>query len=1235
MEMNHPVQIAYQPHPIEVAGRQHFDYVTSEGWTVREILLGLGLDPLQPVMIRLDGRLLEVEEWDLICPRQGQFIQVHATVQSGVIRAIKSVIRPIATVLVIAAAFLVAGPLASTYAAVGFGASAAVATAVGVAATAVTLIAGSAIISAVFPPQVAAVDTSYNAISTPNSPGTGISGGGPTPVASLGGIGISGSGNTSVASGVTSYSLSGGNNRIRPYESMPVVIGTHRFFPDAAVRPYSEYQGDDQFLYQIFNLGLQNGTFTDWKIGTNPIGNYTDYWWYEQNSNAQILEYPGNVDTSSGAALTASADWITRTTSQDTFRIAVDMSFILFYATNQGTLDSRSVSFEIQYKESSSSNWLSWGSFSESGRQQNPIRRSYTIDVAPGTYDVRIKRSTPDSSDARLKTLSTWDNLKSYQSDKASYIGQHRRGLKIKASEQLNGTVQQLSAICEAKAYYCYNGVWDWRVTSNPAHWFMHFAKGHYDSEGTLLYGVGLKDNQIDIALLTAWASFCTQESLSFNAVIDGSQTAADILTAIARCGFGSPSWASGKLGAIWDARNASPVAAFGMSNIIRDSFEVAYVTEELAEEIIVQYENPDNDWNRDEVHVLVPEITNPLRSSTIDLFGCTNAKMAAKFANYMAAQQYYRRRRITWETDLEGSIVNRGDVVLLSHDLTQWGYTGRVVSVDDLVLVLDRTVPRNGAVDYLMLRQPDGTMTTYTVQARSNDSDVITLTTPPEFQEGFLPMDHIWFFSPLPTPGKKVKILSVEPLNPNLIRMIATDEDEAFYRAWDNIWNPPTVNTLYANSTPKIANLVAHENLYLGSDATIKSHIVISWVGQGLYERANVKYRINNGPWIREFTSTGNTSYEFYTTEVGILEIGVIPIFGALQGPSTNLLTHIHGIEVPPEDVTNLTDFYRNNRTVLTWRGVSDPRPIDYEIRKGLTWQQAQVLQRTTNTEFTTVGDGTYWVAARTGTIYSENPESILIEGANLLANVIAEFDEELTGWTGSIYDGAYVVGTDVTLAGGGRFSSIPVVSEIPSWAYFSVIASSGYYEIPSDHIVDVGTAQSCNVAASYRMTANNPFGQLFSEIALVSAEVSITGNYAEFCNVNVEMAIAPNSGVFGEWQDFLPGSYIGRKFKFRVNLLSYDNTIAPLLDYFKFSVDMDDRVVSDSNISCPAGTGLTITYSPAFQIVPSVQITILDAVAGDDAMLTNQSEASFVLHIKNGNNDVTRSINWLSQGY
>lgn len=1249
MEMiKEQLDIIYRPHPVlPAANCQYRAQEWKQGLTVRQILIANGIDQHQPISIILDDRLLTVAEWDSVCPAPGQIINVKAEVQGGGGGGGSNPLQIVAMIAIIVVAvalqqyYLIPGTFAYT------------------AVPAAIMIIGSAIVNSIFAAQMPAVDMgNMSGSSTQTSP---------------------------------TYGISGGQNRQRLYESMPVLMGRHRIFFDLASKPFTEYHGEDQYLYQIFNRGLASASYDTYKIGDNAISNYSDWSWNYADANGSVGAFPGNVDSAPGAALEQSAGWIVRTTSVDTYRIGLDIEGTLYYANNAGGLDNTSVQLRVEYRQVGTGTWLSPSSIQASGvgfvsgsyqnyqvwvtsgyyeygsnefgettsewvdtshyetrtgfftgagnvviingSTQAPRRATlFFTPAAVGQYEVRVIRDTADSTDARLANKTNWSTIRSYQKDDGYYQGQDRIGLTIRASEQLNGVVQQLSAVGTARALYWNGSAFVFGETSNPAHWFMDFALGRKNSEGKLMYGVGLSQSQIDFDALASWATFCANEGLTFNGVIDGTQTAADILSAIARCGFASPTWASGKLGAVWDSRNASPVAAFGMSNIIKGSFTVTYITENLAEEIIVKYINPDKDWDQDEVRVNVPGVTNPLRSSTVDLFGCTSQTMAGKFANYIAAQQYYRRRRVTWDCDFEGFVCNRGDVVLLSHDLTQWGYSGRVVSVDGNTVTFDREVPRNGAAEYMMLKQPDGTMTTYTVNAATGNQSTVTLSSTPTFQEGYEPLDHIWFFSPLATPGKKVKILSVQPVSESRVQIVATDEYEEFYAAWDGTFTVPPQSTLLLDSVPVVSNIRVAENLYRGADNSIKSHVAVIWDTNGIWERANIRYRVGSETWTK-FTTQG-TKFEFDTSNTGTIEIEILPITGLKVGSPATYTGTIYGVRAELPNVEGLTDFYRDGKTVLTWRYVNDPRIIDYEVRKGISWEKSEVLGRVTNNEFITVGNGLYWIAAHHADLYSPVPSSIEIEGASLETNVIATYDEEATGWSGTVTGGAIVDGDDIRLVGSDLVSTISVFSAIPSLLYWDGVASEGTYEIPEGHIVDIGNAQACTVSVSYRLTADSPYN-IFSKFPLVSTMSSIAGNFAGYAGCQIQMAIAPDSGVFGAWRDFTPGSYVGRKFKFRAVLTSTSPTVTAILDTMVFSIDVPDRVETGTGVTVPV-TGSTVTYVKPFQIAPNVQITIVAAQTGDDAILTNETASGFDIVVTDINDDpVERVINWVAQAY
>lgn len=1292
-------------HPLlPAANRQVKAHPHLPGASVREILLIQGVDAAQPLVIYRNDRLLTVEEWDSVCPLPGDVLNVLVQPAGGGGKGGSNPVQIVAMVAIMVVAPYIAGAL-NTSLGLGLAQGSLGMTLL----TGAVSMVGNAVIGALFKPS-----------SSPSLTGPSVGG--------------------AYAAPSPTYSLSGGSNRSRPYEAMPLILGTHRFFPDLASRPYTEYIGDDQYLYQIFHLGLSDASFADWRIGTTPVSDFSDVQWIWPDAQGRINSFPGNVDTTAGAALTYANGPVIRRSSPDTYQLGIDIEAMMYYANDAGGLDAASATINIEYRQVGSGPWLpagdyvtsytadgywsfgsestvyvqmydenigyysqpttSWVQFfydgstdpgaphntglhwngsyygqwryqpfavwresvfgagggwedvpyprpprpyvttrqagyTISGASQKPIRRTLLIPVPPGTYEVRITRVTADNGSSRMQNTTSWSVLRSYQADTATYADQKRVGLIIRASEQLNGTVQQLSCTATAICTYWNGSAWVSGATANPAHWFMAFAKGKRSAAGSLLWGCGLSDAQIDLAGLHEWAAFCDAEGLTFGMVLDTAKTAADVLNSIARCGFGSPSWATGTLGAVWDARNQPPVAMFGMGNILKGSFSVEYISDKLADEIIVSFVNPAKDWQTDQVRKVVPGTTNPERPTTVDIEGCTSPIMAGKFANYLAAQQYYRRRHVTWDCDFEGFVCQRGDVVLLSHDLTQWGYSGRIVSASGRNIRLDRAIPRSGAVEYFMLKRPDGSMTTYAVQAATGESDTLTLTSDPVFEADREVFDHTYAFSPLATPGKRVKIISVQPISESRLRIVATDENPEFYAAWDGDFVATGPSTLLTGTRPAVSDVKVSEQLYLGASAAVMSRVTVSWQTSGPYERAAYRYRVAGGEWVSG--SAMGRDFTFDTERAGNLDIEITPLNGALAGSKVVVQQWLLGLLAPPADVTGLTDVYRDGRTVLVWRAVTDPRPIMYEVRKGAAWATAQVLGQVAGTEFLTDGDGQYWVAAASGSAagraVSQNPAALVIEGAALVANVVASFDEEATGWSGSRTDGLQVFGSDVRLVSTTPFSAVPQVSALPSVVFWDGVAASGIYTIPPSHEVDIGTAQACTVSCSYRMRASSTT-DLVSKVPLVSAWASVKGNYSGLAGARVEIATAPNSGTYGAWRDFVPGEYFARKFKLRVVLESFDPTVTAVLDTLVFTVDMPDRIEKGTAVNCPAA-GMHVAYAVPFQIIPNVQITGLDAAAGDDVILSNQTASGFDVQVKNTGTGVSRSINWLSQGY
>ena len=72
------------------------------------------------------------------------------------------------------------------------------------------------------------------------------------------------------------YALSGGRNRARPYEPIPLLFGDLRYTPDYASVPYTVFEGEDQYLYSVFHAGINCGAVSEIRIGKTDLSSYSD-----------------------------------------------------------------------------------------------------------------------------------------------------------------------------------------------------------------------------------------------------------------------------------------------------------------------------------------------------------------------------------------------------------------------------------------------------------------------------------------------------------------------------------------------------------------------------------------------------------------------------------------------------------------------------------------------------------------------------------------------------------------------------------------------------------------------------------------------------------------------------------------------------------------------------------------------------------------------------------------------
>lgn len=345
--------------------------------------------------------------------------------------------------------------------------------------------------------------------------------------------------------------------------------------------------------------------------------------------------------------------------------------------------------------------------------------------------------------------------------------------------------------------------------------------------------------------------------------------------------------------------------------------------------------------------------------------------------------------------------------------------------------------------------------------------------------------------------------------------------------------------------------------------------------------------------------------------------------------------------LQEPPADVDGFSTRFNENITELYWnRNVDWRTPIGYEVRFGPTYDNAKVIARTFDTTIQAVGNGTYWIAAyfellNGVLVYSENPATLEIEGAVLTRNILATWDEVATGWSGTFNPDAVLTSPTIRLDGAGNFLDITDYLNNSDILWYGGLAASGAYQIPVGHRVDALRVAPCMVLLDITGYGESIFDNILIVEDWLTYQDILGAQYGAVVSIVPQIRIAGGDAIFGGWQNWAPGFYNARYFDARVLLTTSDPTVNAVVAGFSLTVDVPDRVERAENVVVGTG-GITVVFDPAFNSnPPNTQITILNAQAGDDAILTNQTASGFDLVIKNGGVNVQRNINRFSQGY
>ena len=1199
------VDVYYRPSPLKTE-RKHVK--SSAGLTLTEVMAESGIDANKNLYVTLNGHVIPRDNWHRIRVKKGVSINVLSVPGKGALRQVLAIVVSIVALVI---APMLAAPLLASF---GIAAGTVAATAITGLIGAGLTIAGTLAINALFP--VSNTSTQSNLSETTKN----------------------------------LYSIGGAKNQSGTFQPIPVVFGTHRISPPYAANPFTEIVGDDQYLRMLFCAGYGPIAMSDIRIGETPISSFDEYQ-IEVIENhlttSQTLYTQPVYEEAIQIQLEQADGFSQRTTADNIDSLSVDIAFpngIYRVQKSDGNRVNYTVTIEVQYAVAGTGVWTSAGSITITNNSQQAVRRTVYVDVTRGQYDVRVRKATPEYvGDDSVSESAFWTAIRGRRNQPVINFPKPLSiiALRIKASNELNGVVDNLNMIASARMRAFNGTTWiDNQITSNPADHFRHVLQSNANERPRT-------DSEIDLDSIQDWWQFCVDQGFKFDFVATEARSVYETLTMIAAAGRAAVTLQDGKWGVVYDKANTPIVQHFTPRNSWGFDSTRAYI--ERPHAFRMSFINKDNNYLIDEriVYDDFFDASSATRFEGLDFPGIVDPALIWRHGRYHLAQLRLQREVFSLNADFENLVCTRGDRVRVNHDVTLWGLgSARVKSTTtfpDTVTVDDTFAMEAGKTYAMRFRQPNGDTLVRTILGVDGEFSTFTLDNSGEmpyngalvlfgeqsFESVVLRVKSITAQSDLTARIELVndapEILDADTgIIPDFITGIAPSAD---YRAL-SVSNVSFIESIWEVNPPSSA-------------------LDLSWTPpEGVSTLSYViQYRqTGTDIWFTETSTTNQTVLD--TLAAGVYDIRIRGISGDGQFSRWfNLSANVGIFTRIPANVAGFNISVTGDNANLQWVATTEEFVSHHEIRfspstSGVTWQSAALLRANVAGNQIQVPAlvGTYLIKAVSFSGLSSVSPTIIVNQINPLTafNAVEEINEH------PVFAGSK---TDVVVIDGGlQLTSSGDIFELTDWFEPADFFSSGG-GYPTEGLYEFANIVDLNEVYTSRVSSVvSAFGYYAGEDVFARPDwfgvSDFFGTASEsLWDVTLEIATTVDdpdgTPTWSSWAELVASDIYARAYKFRLRLNSSQFDVTPVVTSLSALIDMPDRVIAENSLVVPS-TGRRINFVPPYFNLNGVSIAAENLSTGDFYEITDKTKLGFDIVFKNSSGvGIERTFDYVAKGY
>lgn len=715
--------------------------------------------------------------------------------------------------------------------------------------------------------------------------------------------------------------------------------------------------GEKQYLNLLYCAGEgELSKIEDIRINANPISNYKDVQVDVRkgtNDQTVIPNFNDNfADQSLNYELTES--WNTQQVQGDAcdaIELTVGFPNGLYYSNDSGGADRTSVTLKAEIRKVGDESWQALPLANQKGMAGHIKRRdawnfiksdnsvTNTSDYAgrieeatnnafyrvfrfdnleKARYEIRMRCSAKDGKSLRHVNKVYWVQLTQIIYDDFVHPGKALIGIKALATSQLSGTDPKVTWIQERSEVYVFNpyiNKYEAQPADNPA-WAAYDLIHICRKIGGEYIVFGQPHMRLDYNAFKAWADKCKTNGFTFNYIYDTAMRLWDALKYPEAVGRGKVIPVGTRFTCVSDYQS-TPVQLFTVANIKHGSFTEEFQgVEARANSVEISFLNKDKDYERDVIPVYgdtydeSDTLTNPAQ---VELMGCTSLEQAYKHGKHFLRCNKYEIRTVTIEAFTDAIACTVGDIILIQHDIPEWGEGGRVVAVSGQTITLDKEVSVQPGKNYQLLIRSNSTdiVSTFNVVNVSGLNVIVKEAIPVQ-------PDAVYAFGEVSKSAKPFRVLAITKTLSEMTRKIQCMEYYPELYVSDDGTVPSIDYTNHGASDIQAVGLVS--DVY-GANGITYSRIGVTWQlpRDGKVSNVIVNYRnTKSDTW----TYIGNYPASTNATTISDVLLGAtyevrVQAINELGQLTTGVTK---SIAIPkmqaPEDVQNLHVLSRYNQT-------------------------------------------------------------------------------------------------------------------------------------------------------------------------------------------------------------------------------------------------------------------------------------------------------------------------------